>query len=422
MVQSKTKAQSVKKFRVRMITEQYGAVSAALSALIDFYDDSGTHVATLETDRYGKSNLITIDSKQKETTAPLVFGMSGNGYSFSFTRIGTRIAVLTDFGVEIIQNGIEIRVRIPDPIYSDKVEGLCGNSDGDKENDYQKPDGTVLAYTPLGGYTRSDSEFECAKSWIVSEGIGRKKRSTSSEGPHPGSVTCIDKTIIAECDVLLDPSWLSICEPLVSADRRAQLIKACKTDYCMLKEPKTKLDIISQYVIECQGMAEETVLCDWEVQATGKQPVCGSNEEYKGCATMCDLRSCDDYRTNKGCNSKANTFSSCVCKKDFYLLNGVCVAAGDCSVTGWTDWSEWSTCSNPCGGSRRRLQICQGEDCATNSQSEEEACSNDDCNPCIKANCHTDATCNNKDGVAVCECNDGFGGDGTTCSSTGNLN
>ena len=398
-----------------MKTEPYGTISTAEKALLDFYDNSGTHVATIETDKNGNAYFWTINNSQW-TSQPLVMGMSGAGYSFSFTKMGTRLTVVTDFHVELIQNGIEIFVRIPDPSYVDKVEGLCGNNDAAPENDYQKPDGTVLPYTPLAGYSRSDSEFHCAQSWMVSKSIdGRKKRSiTNAAGPHPASVSCTDETIKAECDVLFDPSWLSICEPLVSADRRAELIRTCKIDYCMVKEPKTKMDIISQYVIECQEKSEETVLCDWEVQATGQQPVCETNEEYKGCATMCDVQSCNDYLTNNSCNSKTNTFSSCVCKKDFYLLNGVCVAAEACSATGWSDWSHWSSCSNPCGGSRRRLQICKGNDCTTSSQFEEETCSGN-CNPCVEAHCHMDATCENNDGAAVCKCNDGFDGDGTTC-------
>ena len=54
------------------------------------------------------------------------------------------------------------------------------------------------------------------------------------------------------------------------------------------------------------------------------------------------------------------------------------MGADVCSATGWTDWNELSTCSIPCGGSRSRFQICQGEDCTANSQSEKEAA---DCTP-----------------------------------------
>ena len=53
----------------------------------------------------------------------------------------------------------------------------------------------------------------------------------------------------------------------------------------------------------------------------------------------------------------------------------------------------------------------------TNEPSQAEDC-NGDCNPCVEAPCHTDATCTNIDGTAVCECNDGFDGDGTACTGT----
>ena len=309
----------------------------------------------------------------------------------------------------------------------------------ERRNDYQLLDGTVLDYLTAisshntqsnAAYTTSNSEYQCAQSWMITGAIdGRKKRSISNEaGPHPASVSCTDETIKAECDVLLDEKWLSICKDLVSADRRAELIRTCKIDYCMLKEPNTKMDIIAQYVIECQKNAQEMILCDWEVQATGQTPKCKTNEEYKGCATRCDVRSCHHHLNNIACTPNlVNVFSSCVCKKNFYLLNGECVAEDACSVTGWSEWNEWSNCSNPCGGTRRRLKICQGEDCTASSQSDEEKCTGD-CNPCVEANCHVHATCDNKvsNERAVCECNEGFDGDGTTCLpqavTTGTIN
>lgn len=61
-------------------------------------------------------------------------------------------------------------------------------------------------------------------------------------------------------------------------------------------------------------------------------------------------------------------------------------------------------------------------DCCTNvPHSGAEDCFGD-CNPCVKAPCHADAACTNNDGTAVCECDEGFDGDGTTCTGTINVN
>ena len=36
-----------------------------------------------------------------------------------------------------------------------------------RTDDYQLRNGTILEFTPGGGYSRSDNEYQCAQDWIV---------------------------------------------------------------------------------------------------------------------------------------------------------------------------------------------------------------------------------------------------------------
>ena len=59
--------------------------------------------------------------------------------------------------MEVDHSGLDATIKIP-AYYNGKVEGLCGNFDFDRTNDYQLRDGTVLPYEEnLPPYVRKQS-------------------------------------------------------------------------------------------------------------------------------------------------------------------------------------------------------------------------------------------------------------------------
>ena len=50
---------------------------------------------------------------------------------------GNRVSIQTDFGISLSMNGYDVRLRIPNPPYGSMVEGLCGNNNDDRTDDYQ---------------------------------------------------------------------------------------------------------------------------------------------------------------------------------------------------------------------------------------------------------------------------------------------
>ena len=100
--------------------------------------------------------------------------------SFTVRKIPGEVRYKTWFGLELIHRGFTVILQLPEA-YTSIVEGLCGNLDGDKTNDYRLRNGSVLEYGQVGDYRgRSDSEFKCAQAWMVKGEVG----------PHPDDVTC----------------------------------------------------------------------------------------------------------------------------------------------------------------------------------------------------------------------------------------
>ena len=44
----------------------------------------------------------------------------------------------TDFGVGLSMNGMEVRLRVPNPPYENMLEGLCGNNNGNRSGSFSK--------------------------------------------------------------------------------------------------------------------------------------------------------------------------------------------------------------------------------------------------------------------------------------------
>ena len=50
-------------------------------------------------------------------------------------------------GASVTLSGYNLYIRVP-AAYAGLTKAICGNFDGNKENDYEKEDGTILPYNP----------------------------------------------------------------------------------------------------------------------------------------------------------------------------------------------------------------------------------------------------------------------------------
>lgn len=212
------------------------------------------------------------------------------------------------------------------------------------------------------------SEWETAKCWKIS----------GDDGPDPGTVICDDKSVASECESMFNADWLSVCDDIISDKMRKIFIENCKIDYCALKTTNTKVLLVGQFVQKCKDGHPSDILCDWKDRVLGKVPLCDKNQVWKGCATSCDLLTCE--QKDAKCTSARNPISSCVCKAGFYLQNGQCVSEAACSLNNlWTSWGHWSICSESCGrGVKRRIRSCNGKGCP-GSNVENSVCNTNAC-------------------------------------------
>ena len=141
------------------------------------------------------------------------------------------IKFTTWFGLQYMHNGYTVIVRIP-AVFQEIMQGLCGDYNMVKQDDYRLKDGTVLEYS-RSGYRRTDSEYECAKSWLIK----------GDPGPNPNKVkeelkNCEFKN---ECDHMFQDDWLAHCNELLDP---WPFIETCKIDYCIQPTEQVKLDLL----------------------------------------------------------------------------------------------------------------------------------------------------------------------------------
>ena len=164
-----------------------------------------------ETSLFPHGSPVSLGSKATSVS----YNHKTPSYSITFTDKSSLI-LKTWLGVEITILGLVPTVRVP-ALYRTKCQGLCGQFDGILQNEYQTREGVILDYTPSEGYTRSDNEWEMAKSWIWDGG---------SPGLNPNDVKCNDEEVVEEkCRDLLNSKKLLPCRKNVEFD---QFFNACK--------------------------------------------------------------------------------------------------------------------------------------------------------------------------------------------------
>ena len=366
----------------------------------------------LYTNQYGElrytNGNITLDIGNMDTA------------SFTVRKTPGEVRYRTWFGLELIQSGITVKLQLPEA-YATIVEGLCGNLDGDKTDDYRLRNGTVLEYDHVDGYGRSDSEFKCAQAWMIK----------GDAGPHPDDVTCENKDEIEKiCSETLSNGILEQCSSLI--DFKPHL-EACMVDYCLDQTDATLSTIIKNLVDECLSVTDdENLKCNWLFEFGFENDLveCPVNSEYQACASPCDQSTCPNQLLDLECNNEL--VSMCVCSEDFVLHNGQCVHENECpqELGDLSEWSVWSKCSDICDseGFRERTRICLGPGlCDTDEPLVErqfDTCYEPDSDECIK--CRNDneewfdcgSLCEPICGVAMdmcpdmcvstCMCTDGF--------------
>ena len=333
--------EDVPDFEVIMETAPYGQVSITGAAHLRFRSPDGATEYIITTDLDGGAT-ITVDGQ----TSDLVDQINE---SFEFRRFPGRVKVTTWFGLWINHEGWTLSLHVP-AVYQGNIRGICGNYNMEKDDEFQKPDGTVYDCSDDNGYDISQCEFDSACSWMV----------TGDCGPGPGEVT-LGCPLANECEDMFNADWLAECRAVIDP---SSAISDCELDICMAdNEMDAKRQLISDYIGRCALSLgdDEDVICNW-TGLSGLGPACGENEFWNGCAKPCaESRPCDvNIQT---CPDEEETAGMCLCKGGFRMHNGACIAVADCPLPNgdWSEWTGWGSCSVTCAdGSQTRSRYCLG--------------------------------------------------------------
>ncbi|XP_072039428.1 IgGFc-binding protein-like [Amphiura filiformis] len=319
---------------------------------------------------------------------------------------GPRVHLMTDFGLEVLWDGVyDVDVYISD-VYEDRMCGLCGDNGNDgPADDRVKPDMTEAS---------SDAEF--GDSWIVNP-----NDCTSGVDPPDGYNPCADLSADDQneindlCGIITDDAGpFRECHDGVDANvDPTEFFDNCQYDLCATWPSKAALCTdIEAYDLACREADVNTY--EWRTDNLCA-PSCPFGSVYKHCTAQCpdhclahlyedaDLE-LPPVTPEELAHMRSTCLEHCVpgceCVDGRIWSSDRCVPAEECGCV------DMDGTYIPLGDSVIREgcnEICTCEETAGDLE-------------CMPLDCHCEAECDVHDGIYGCACPPPFVGDGFVCS------
>ncbi|XP_063159000.1 zonadhesin-like [Candoia aspera] len=332
------------------------------------------------------------------------------------TQRGRSLFVQTSFGLSVSFDGKNAAEIVLPSTYQKHVGGLCGNYDGQRNNEYMKPDGKL---------TRSLNTF--GNSWQVSAqrraldggsgdlGPARVRRQEPAEEPESGfEVDCTPEQLAfvngtTVCGALAAPAGpFSACHGVVSP---APFQESCVYDMCALfNDTELLCQDFEAYVQLCQ---EEGVDLGLWREKTGCMIQCPAHTSYQPCMSACPA-SCANLAAPSAC--EAPCVEGCASAPGYVLSGLVSVPYNQCGCSHNSQYYQINEtfmtedCSQRCTCRFTEVLECspagcgEGEICAVASYVRD--CFRD--SPCLSSPCQNEGTCQEASGGFVCLCLEGY--------------
>ncbi|XP_078061500.1 IgGFc-binding protein-like, partial [Mustelus asterias] len=280
---------------------------------------------------------------------------------------GQYVAVVTNFGLSLRWDGNQYLQIIVPSSYFNMMCGLCGNFDGNPDNDNRKPDGTVAGSVGALG-----------NSWQTSDDEDQSCKPHNPE-ERPCEKDLYDKVIGPDkCGRITDPNG-SFRDCVKTVDPKPYF-NNCVYDMCQYQGlEKTLCDQLQAYTDACL-LAKATVH-SWRTQSFCPLE-CPPNSHYSLCASTCP-DTCNSLFSPSLCSERC--VEGCECDNGFLHSDGKCVPLAQCGCTDaggnyWLLGESWygTGCTKECQ--------CQGADIIT----------------CENAECHPQEQCGLRDGEYGC--------------------
>ncbi|XP_033106905.1 IgGFc-binding protein-like [Anneissia japonica] len=291
---------------------------------------------------------------------------------------GRYLMLQTNFSLEVKwTGGSDVDISLSTRFFN-STQGLCGNLDNDRENEY---------ITSNGEQTESINMF--GNSWAYDPDNCEGEMGDDPPDPcgdNPGK----EAEAQTKCQIITDSTGpFQNCHSVVPPE---SYYDSCVYDLCATLPAESDLcEGVGKYAGACLdsnieiGVWRRTNFCPLD---------CEANAQYNPCMKPCQA-SCS--QPPRSCNEPC--VEGCECNDGFVLSGSQCVRQSDCGCQYGSRYIE------P-GSSFTR------EDC-----SERCDCSGGGVISCTNFTCHRESTCGPVDGDYGCICNEGFLGNGLECQS-----
>ncbi|KAG7492169.1 hypothetical protein MATL_G00012210 [Megalops atlanticus] len=222
----------------------------------------------------------------------------------------THIVVQTDFGVTVQADWPHL-LRVTTPgTYNGTLGGLCGNHNGDRDDEFTTPEGSLTNSSQAFGDSWRDGSLSahCVEPDDSTTQSGQNSNQYLS-GEFCGLMSSSDGPF-SQCQAMLDP-WERItdCAEAMSqaGGNRAVLCEALRN-----------------YALLCQQ--DGITVGNWR-NMTSCEPSCPPNSHYELCGTSCPA-ACPSLSFPFVCTQQCQ--EGCQCDDGLLLSGGQCVAPIDC--------------------------------------------------------------------------------------------
>lgn len=254
-----------------------------------------------------------------------------NEGNVSIYATGSRIVVSTNFGLSVTYNGYSaVFISVP-PNYREKICGLCGNFNGNPNDDFHTPSGMIVT---------SPDEF--GRAWKVPGNY------TCNDGCGSSCPQCTNEQPARDqCEVIQAADGpFSFCHEEVDP---APYFNDCVFDVCLSGNQGHDLlcSAIESYVSACQSA--NVRIYPWRENATCTLD-CPANSHYELCGTDCGhtCASSIDETCEQFCSE------GCFCDEGFIKSGTRCVPVESCGCqydgfyydAGESFWTD--SCSQRC--------------------------------------------------------------------------
>ncbi|KAI7809150.1 putative IgGFc-binding protein-like, partial [Triplophysa rosa] len=266
---------------------------------------------------YGYAIVLSKESPRKvkvnDLYVNLPFEKDGQINIFTAGYFGV---VTTDFGLTLKFNW-ESHVTLTLPsTYSNEIGGLCGNWNGNLNDEFRTTDNTLAANPTLFG-----------TSWKVKDDPGCSDECKEKICPKCDNIEKNKVTFTKPCSIITDKTGpFKGCHDKVNP---SQFYEDCVYDMCMYGgHPSALCSVLTAYTAACQNALGKVE--SWRTN-TLCPASCKANSHYEVCGVGCP-QTCLGLTEPKGCKGSPCA-EGCICDKGFVLSNGECVSMAQCGCT-----------------------------------------------------------------------------------------